>query len=207
MWKSIISLDSFYFKYICYAHINYCRVNLAVNRGQWFCFYYRLICFPYIFPVALIRRKNSSIRRPATFQQPCISPSHKKKIPLFRRGHLTLHDVHNLTNSNLLQRIQYSENDEKQFDFLWKHRHTTEAIVRKRLALSQHDICRVRETSEWLNGYFNICVPVDVVVNGTKRCVLFRTSMSHRLVGIVDENMHQRRHNNQQQSSGLRSVY
>lgn len=114
----------------------------------------------------------------------------KGTISLFRKEDLTLRDVTNpATDSNLLQRIEYSEHDEQQFDYLWKHRHTIEAIICKHLKLSRHDICRVRETSEWLNGYFNICTMVEVVANGTKRCVVFRTPMSHRLTGIVDEKM------------------
>ncbi|KAL2068344.1 hypothetical protein VTL71DRAFT_16442 [Oculimacula yallundae] len=99
-------------------------------------------------------------------------------------------------DSNFILEAKYVPETEAFYNKLWAERNTMDFIIRHHLGLSEKVICTIAEQHEWMRGFFNVCVPIEVQYpdsTKTKKLIL-RCAMPHKLAeahnpGSVDEKM------------------
>lgn len=77
------------------------------------------------------------------------------------RGKIDLDTALNY-DDNVLQLLSYPSQRLDFFVHLYIHRADIEAIVAHHLGFSRPSRCRTTEVKHWINGSFNVCVPVDI---------------------------------------------
>ncbi|KAH8772443.1 hypothetical protein F5882DRAFT_174322 [Hyaloscypha sp. PMI_1271] len=77
---------------------------------------------------------------------------------------------------------------------LWDHRQAIQALVKHQLRLGNRDTCIVNAQDQWIQGSFNICIPIEVRSARFHEKLIFRCPMPHKLAeakspGTVDEKL------------------
>ncbi|RSL67600.1 hypothetical protein CEP51_012642 [Fusarium floridanum] len=93
---------------------------------------------------------------------------------------------------NILLVIQHRQDAERFRHQLLAQKESIESLVKHHLGLSGNDACQVLPQESWIQGGFNICVPVEATSGGLTRRFIFRCPMSHKLAenrypGTIDE--------------------
>lgn len=94
---------------------------------------------------------------------------------------------------NLLLRLQHEHAAVSLRRRLWTQRDSLANLVRHQLGLGSGDACELQSPESWLQGAFNVCIPVEVMRRdaSTARFIL-RCPMPHKLAedrypGTIDE--------------------
>ena len=102
-------------------------------------------------------------------------------------------------NENVLNKLAQVAQREALYNRLWEERRAIDAITRhhvgKYTADTRHD-CAVEPTDKWLQGGFNVCVPVRLgsADSGEQQSLLFRCPLPYKLgednyPGTTDEKL------------------
>lgn len=79
---------------------------------------------------------------------------------------------------NILHQLTYPDRFQRFYDFIFRHQSLIQERVAHHLDLHSPSRCRVASQEEWVNGAFNLCVPV--IVDDSKR-VLTRFPFPYRI--------------------------
>ncbi|KAK0624540.1 hypothetical protein B0T17DRAFT_530402 [Bombardia bombarda] len=97
-------------------------------------------------------------------------------------------------DENIINRVAYGAAQAKLYQDLWAKRESIEGLVRHHLKAGKQDICVVQPESQWIQGNFNVCIPVQLQSNGLVKKLMLRCAMPHKLAearypGTVDEKL------------------
>jgi hypothetical protein len=125
-----------------------------------------------------VRTNPTSVAMPAT-------------VEYFGRNPLTYESAVK-DETNVLKKLEYSRKTKEFLEYLKSQKDSFEALTTHHLGLSQKDTCTVLDRDPWIQGSFNVCVPVEVKSGGVLKRVLIRCAMLHKLAeakysGTVDE--------------------
>jgi hypothetical protein len=98
------------------------------------------------------------------------------------RGEITYSSAKS-DETNILHKLTYWDQRAKFFDHLYENRSLIQAVVAHHLGLSAKEACQVAERDEWLNGSFNLCIPItiDGWKSHSSRRVIFRVPLPYRV--------------------------
>ena len=96
--------------------------------------------------------------------------------------------------ANIIHQLGYAPAAAELRQELWKERREIEAIAKHHLALGSEPSYTVLEQSTWIQGGFNICIPIEVNLGKLSKKLIFRCPMPHKLAesiypGTVDEKL------------------
>ncbi|KAK3933748.1 hypothetical protein QBC46DRAFT_401354 [Diplogelasinospora grovesii] len=114
-------------------------------------------------------------------------------LELLNRTPITYQSALN-TDKNIIHEARHVAATEVLYQKLWKERSTIGALTKHHLGLGDRDICTVAQQSRWIRGGFNVCIPVEVQSLGSRRKLILRCAMPHKLAeaetpGSIDEKM------------------
>ncbi|RTE71404.1 hypothetical protein BHE90_014197 [Fusarium euwallaceae] len=97
-------------------------------------------------------------------------------------------------DANILERLKYLPARNELYNSLWTKRKTICSLIRHQLGLDHRDICNVASPREWIQGSFNVCIPVEVQSNHLHQKYLLRCCLPHKLAetsypGTMDEKL------------------
>lgn len=87
------------------------------------------------------------------------------------RGEVTYSDV-NQDEFNILHQLHYYDKQVQYFAYLYGKRNWMKEVVAHHLNLSTPSICEIAEPENWLQGSFNVCVPINIRGMCDKRVLL-----------------------------------
>lgn len=82
--------------------------------------------------------------------------------------------------TNILLRLTYPEAQRKFYDILSQRESLIQQRVAHHLNLSSHRICHVAAPQDWMQGSYNLCIPVTIGISKQQR-VLMRFPLPHRV--------------------------
>ncbi|KFY41500.1 hypothetical protein V494_02964 [Pseudogymnoascus sp. VKM F-4513 (FW-928)] len=96
--------------------------------------------------------------------------------------------------ANIIHQLGYAPAAAELRQELWKERREIEAIAKHHLGLGSEPSYTVLEQSTWIQGGFNICIPIEVNLGKLSKKLIFRRPMPHKLAestypGTVDEKL------------------
>ncbi|OAF54176.1 hypothetical protein VC83_09550 [Pseudogymnoascus destructans] len=96
--------------------------------------------------------------------------------------------------ANVIRQLGYGPAAAELRQELWKERREIEAIAKHHLGLGSELSYTVLEQSTWIQGGFNICVPIEANLGKLSKKLIFRCPMPHKLAesiypGTVDEKL------------------
>ncbi|KFY19077.1 hypothetical protein V493_08159 [Pseudogymnoascus sp. VKM F-4281 (FW-2241)] len=96
--------------------------------------------------------------------------------------------------ANILHQLGYAPAAAELRHELWKQRREIEAIAKHHLGLGSESSYTVLKQSTWIQGGFNICIPVEANLGKLSKKFIFRCPMPHKLAesiypGTVDEKL------------------
>ncbi|CZT13271.1 hypothetical protein WAI453_005405 [Rhynchosporium graminicola] len=100
------------------------------------------------------------------------------------------------TDFNFILEAGYVPETEAFYNKLWAERDVMRVVVKHHLGLSDKSICTIADQHDWMRGFFNVCIPVEVQSPDSfhKQKLILRCAMPHKLAeaynpGSVDEKM------------------
>ena len=84
------------------------------------------------------------------------------------------------SDDNMLIRLDWDQLQEEFFAYLQRKTQTIQRIVSQHLYLRTHQHCIVADSSEWLPGTFNVCIPISIRYPQPRRLML-RCPLPHRM--------------------------
>lgn len=113
---------------------------------------------------------------------PDLNTAMPKCLPLLLGRQVTL-DAALRSVDDMLLELSYPSKQAALYSHLREQQSGIEALVSFHLGLSTKERCRMSETSEWMCGYYNVCIPV--YVDGWVACpgkpVLIRIPLPYKL--------------------------
>jgi hypothetical protein len=96
--------------------------------------------------------------------------------------------------ANIIHQLGYAPAAAELRQVLWEKRREIEAIAKHHLGLGSEPSYTVLEQSTWIQGGFNICVPIEANLGNLSKKLIFRCPMPHKLAeniypGTVDEKL------------------
>ena len=97
-------------------------------------------------------------------------------------------------DENVINKVAYLAARNELYRNLWDQRDSIQALVRHHLKLGNQDVYIVHSMGQWIQGSFNVCIPIEVQVGGLWKKLMFRCAMPHKLAearypGTVDEKL------------------
>ncbi|RSM04272.1 hypothetical protein CDV31_010131 [Fusarium ambrosium] len=97
-------------------------------------------------------------------------------------------------DANILERLKYLPARNELYNSLWTKRKTICSLIRHHLGLDHRDICNVASPREWIQGSFNVCIPVEVQSNHLHQKYILQCCLPHKLAetsypGTMDEKL------------------
>lgn len=94
-------------------------------------------------------------------------------------------------DENIIARHHFALEGKKLQETLWEQKETIETLVAHHLGLMGQGKCHVMGRDTWMQGSFNVCIPVEVAGDGCQKLIM-RCPMPHKLAetrypGTVDE--------------------
>lgn len=109
------------------------------------------------------------------------------------RGPMTYKSATN-KEANIVHQLAYLPAATRLRQEIWEQRHEVEALTRCHLGLGSEYACTMLEQTTWIQGSFNICVPIEAKLGNSCTKVIFRCPMPHKLAegvyaGAMDEKL------------------
>lgn len=111
------------------------------------------------------------------------------------RAPLTYESAHN-KEVNIVHQLAYLPAATKLRQEIWEQREDIEALTKHHLRLGDKHTCTVLEQHTWIQGSFNICIPIEAKSKSGSWSskVIFRCPMPHKLAeqiypGTIDEKL------------------
>lgn len=115
-------------------------------------------------------------------------------LAFHNRGPMTYKSATN-KEANIIHQLAYLPAATRLRQETWELRDQVETLTRCHLGLGSGYVCSMLDQSTWIQGSFNICVPIEVKL-GNNSCtkVIFRCPMPHKLAegvyaSTVDEKL------------------
>ena len=134
--------------------------------------------------------KNTEQILPVGIRNPTTMPA---TLELHGRDPITYKSAAN-KESNIIHQLSYLPATAKLLQEIWEQRKEIEALTKHHLGLGNEHTCTVLEQATWIQGSFNICVPIEAKSDHFYRKVIFRRPIPHRLAegiypGTIDEKL------------------
>lgn len=98
-----------------------------------------------------------------------MSPGHDATSTLrprrLLRGEIT-YSAAKEQDANILHQLGYWDQRNKYFARLYRSRKLIQQIVAHHLGLASANACHIVDVEDWIHGSFNVCIRVDVDVQG-----------------------------------------
>ncbi|RYO84123.1 hypothetical protein DL764_009376 [Monosporascus ibericus] len=91
------------------------------------------------------------------------------------------------TDRNVINQLAYVPASKALYQSLWEQQHAISAVVKRHLRLCHQDTCTVLPQSQWIQGSFNLCIPVQVTSGARNTKVLLRCPMPHKLPEVDEK--------------------
>ncbi|QPH05449.1 hypothetical protein C2857_003238 [Epichloe festucae Fl1] len=97
-------------------------------------------------------------------------------------------------NANIIERLTHLPARNKLYNLLSTGTDAICCLVKHHLQLNHRDVCIIAPQDEWLQGSFNVCIPIEVQSSKSHRKVVLRCCLPYKLAesrypGTVDEKL------------------